>query len=110
LPHCQVLQEISKSQYLMMTSVTEGLPNVIIEAFSVGTPVISTNVGGVSEIVTDKVNGFLIGFNPEKNIEIISNILDLSQGKYLEIRCNAIKRAEKFTVEKSIEKLNEIIY
>ncbi len=43
-----------------LTSISEGLPNVILEAFSWAVPVVSTDVGGVSEIVQDGKNGFLV--------------------------------------------------
>ncbi|MEL7357658.1 MAG: glycosyltransferase [Cyanobacteria bacterium J06560_6] len=35
----------------------EGMPRVIVEAFSVGTPVISSNLGAMSTMITHKVNG-----------------------------------------------------
>lgn len=49
-----------KINYLFLTSVTEGMPCVILEALNNGIPIISTNVGGVSEIIIDGYNGFLI--------------------------------------------------
>lgn len=39
---------------------TEGMPTVISEAFSSGTPVIATNVGGISDVVKHYENGILI--------------------------------------------------
>lgn len=44
---------------LLLTSLTEGLPMVILEAFAMSLPVVATNVGGVAEIVEHGVNGFL---------------------------------------------------
>jgi len=44
----------------VLTSLWEGLPNVIMEAMCARLPVISTNVGGVSELITDGENGFLV--------------------------------------------------
>ena len=42
------------------SSHTEGLPNVILEAFAAGVPVVATAVGGTREIVDDGINGLLI--------------------------------------------------
>jgi glycosyltransferase involved in cell wall biosynthesis len=42
-----------------LSSVYEGMPITIIEAFSAGLPVISTAVGGVVDMIEDNVNGFL---------------------------------------------------
>jgi glycosyltransferase involved in cell wall biosynthesis len=44
---------------LLITSQSEGLPLVIYESFYHKTPVISTNVGGISEIIEDNINGLL---------------------------------------------------
>ena len=50
---------IPQLDFLMLTSISEGVPNVIYEAFYHKTPVISTNVGGIPEIVTHMENGLL---------------------------------------------------
>ncbi|MGC9195020.1 MAG: glycosyltransferase [Syntrophobacteraceae bacterium] len=43
-----------------MTSLSEGLPNAVMEAMSAGLPIIATNVGGIPELLTDGVDGLLI--------------------------------------------------
>ncbi|HNQ26607.1 MAG TPA: glycosyltransferase [Aquaticitalea sp.] len=48
---------------LALVSETEGLPVVIMEAFSASVPVIATDVGGVSELVNTD-NGVLLAPNP----------------------------------------------
>jgi glycosyltransferase involved in cell wall biosynthesis len=44
----------------LLTSVREGMPLVIIEAMACALPVVSTNVGGIRDIVKDGSNGFLV--------------------------------------------------
>ncbi|WP_299758430.1 glycosyltransferase [uncultured Pontibacter sp.] len=44
---------------LVMSSKWEGLPNAILEAMSFELPVISTNVGGVKDLISDGHNGIL---------------------------------------------------
>ena len=39
---------------------TEGMPNVVLEAFAAGVPVVSTAVGGAPEVVEEGVSGFLV--------------------------------------------------
>jgi colanic acid/amylovoran biosynthesis glycosyltransferase len=62
---------------LILVSETEGLPVVIMEAFSASIPAIATDVGGVSELVNQN-NGILLKSNPEiyeiaKAIETLAN-------------------------------------
>lgn len=53
----------------LMTSQSEGVPGVIYESFYHKTPVISTNVGGIPEIIEDNINGLL---TPKHSPELLS--------------------------------------
>jgi glycosyltransferase involved in cell wall biosynthesis len=45
---------------LCLTSDSEGMPNAVLEAMSVGCPVIATRVGGIPELIKDYENGLLV--------------------------------------------------
>jgi len=45
---------------MVLPSLTEGIPNVILEAFAYKTPVVATAVGGVPELVIDGETGWLV--------------------------------------------------
>lgn len=44
----------------VQASSTEGLPNVVLEAAAAALPIVATDVGGTSEIVTAELNGILV--------------------------------------------------
>jgi glycosyltransferase involved in cell wall biosynthesis len=51
---------LGSADVVVSTSHTEGLPLSLLEAFAHGVPVVATDVGGVSELVTHEVNGLLV--------------------------------------------------
>lgn len=74
------VKRILCSQYFDLfvnLSETEGIPVSIMEAQSVGIPVLATNVGGTSEIV-NKENGFLVdkNFDVRDVVSIIENYFE----------------------------------
>jgi glycosyltransferase involved in cell wall biosynthesis len=58
---------------LLLLSDFEGLPLTVLEAMRVGVTCICTDVGAVSEAVTDEENGFLV--NPETAVQDCVSIL-----------------------------------
>jgi glycosyltransferase involved in cell wall biosynthesis len=60
-----------------LTSITEALPYVILEAGQAGLPIIASAVGGIPEIITDMENGILIRpKEPEEIQKAISFLLN----------------------------------
>ena len=59
----ELLQQMQQSLFTLVPSrFYENLPNTILESFACGRPVIATNLGSISEIVQDKVNGLLFSY------------------------------------------------
>lgn len=54
------------SDIVVLTSRNEGTPVSLIEAMAAGKPVVSTNVGGVKDVVSDGITGFVTPSNNEK--------------------------------------------
>jgi glycosyltransferase involved in cell wall biosynthesis len=55
---------LAASDIVILTSDNEGMPLSLIQAGMAGKPVVSTNVGSVSEIVIEGSSGFITDFNP----------------------------------------------
>jgi len=72
--HDVALEYIAKIQVLVITSKWEGFPLLPIEAMHLSVPVVSTPVGGVTEIINGNDTG-LIGDTPEKLADCVSRLL-----------------------------------
>lgn len=70
---------ISHASALLLPSLVEGLPGVILEAMYNKTPVVAYDVGGVSEVITNNKTGKLIVFNDE--ISFSNAVLELKNNK-----------------------------
>lgn len=56
----RLAQEIYDSRALVLFSHEETLPTIIAQALAMGKPALSSNVGGVADMITDGENGFLV--------------------------------------------------
>ena len=70
----EVRRHIVAGRILVLPSFAEGLPMVIMEAFAVGRPVISTYIAGIPELVRPGENGWLV---PSGNVdELVTSLAD----------------------------------
>ncbi len=76
ISHGDLPDYYNKLKLLVLPSYTEGLPNVVIEAMSCGTPVLVTSVGAIPDIVLDGFTGFILkNTSPESIAENIVRVL-----------------------------------
>jgi glycosyltransferase involved in cell wall biosynthesis len=92
----EILQEVDAA---ILASHEEGLPNAVLEAMAAGLPVIATDVGGVSELVTDGIEGLLVA--PSSPRELARAIERLRRDAPLRARLgqNGRRRAASFRWE-----------
>jgi glycosyltransferase involved in cell wall biosynthesis len=69
----------NRASMFMISSFHEGIPMVILESLACGTPVISTNVGGIEELISDNKMCFVI--NNRDPIEFSNLILSVKKNK-----------------------------
>jgi glycosyltransferase involved in cell wall biosynthesis len=115
-PHIRFLGERSDIARIMCAadihvsaSHTEGLPNNILEAMSVGRPLIATAVGGVSEIVVHGHTGLLVPAHDPAAIG--AALLDLAFDPRRRAEMGAAARklvASTFKVERSASALADV--
>ena len=101
---------ILKSRLFLLTSLSEGLPMVLLEAMSYGIPCIAFRTkSGVSDIIDDNRNGFIIdNRNKEKYIEKIDELMN-NKELINEFSKNSIEKAKQFTSKEIIKKWKEVL-
>lgn len=109
VPHDKVGSLYDEADILVLPSYAEGMPMSILEAIGKGLPIISTNVGGIPEVVIDGSNGFII--NPG-DIEALSEKLEMliSDASLREEmgRNGLLLAGEKFSIDKIFSQLKEL--
>lgn len=93
---------MSQLDFIVLSSLWEGLPLTPIEAYSVGKTVIGTSVDGTPEIIRDKVDGYLV--EPKNSKDLAEKMIYLIE--HPKIRQALERKAlERYNEEFSFEKL-----
>lgn len=72
----EAMTRLKESDLLVIPSRMESIPQVIKEAFYLRIPIVSTNVGGIPELISHNENGYLVAPNdPEKLAQAINLVL-----------------------------------
>lgn len=84
-------------------SLRDGMPNALLEAMACEKAVVATSVGGVTEVIKDRENGFIV---PVKDAESLSKaIIELLDNESL--RCT-LGKAARATIQKEYTLQNEL--
>lgn len=100
---------LSATNIFTLFSKWEGLPLSIIEAMYAGKPVISNDVGGISELITHEINGFLINdFDINKTADYLEVLLkDNTLLKDMGL-LNMSKGKERFSLDKMVKEYDNL--
>ena len=97
------------SDAIVLTSANEGTPVSVIEAQAAGKPVVSTDVGGVRDVVTDGVSGFVV---PPGDIDAVADRLHrLAEDPELRARLGAagVSARERYSVPRLVHDV-DVLY
>ncbi|MFH0709988.1 MAG: glycosyltransferase [Pseudomonadota bacterium] len=102
----EVLKTLREYDVLILPSYIEGYPGVIIEALSIGLPIIATTLKGIKEMVDESCTVFVA---PKNTPELKNAILHFDQTNYPEFSYHACQHFEKFDSEIQTAKFINII-
>ncbi len=107
-PQEEVLPVFSSLDLFVLPSLNEGMGRVIVQAMAMGKPVVATRVGGVPDLITDGVNGFLVPPKDEHSLaQAIIKILR-NPSLRLEMGKRGKERAQEFSLENMIKKIENL--
>ncbi|MDD2935633.1 MAG: glycosyltransferase family 4 protein, partial [Candidatus Pacebacteria bacterium] len=100
-----LLKQIKASDIFVLNTGYEGLSHQLLEVMSVGTPIITTNVGGNPELIKDEREGLLIDYNNKEQLK--EAILRLSKKRVFadKLTANAKEKLKHFDEEKMLDEL-----
>lgn len=98
--HKRVLELMSEMDLLLLPSRNEGWPCVVLEAYSVGTPVLGSGNGGVPEAIDNK--NFIV--SEEDFVQSFSNkVIDFINNKIQFNSDDLISRASNYTWDRLVD-------
>ena len=106
----EVRKYLQQTDIFVMSSFAEGIPVVLMEAMGAGVPVVATQIAGVSELVEDGVNGYLVP--PGDAVSLAQNIEKLLTNYKLRAAFGTAGRAKvekDFNIHHEVARLHNLM-
>jgi glycosyltransferase involved in cell wall biosynthesis len=106
-----VKQLLGVFDLFILPSLSEGLPNAVLEAMACSNPVVATAVNGVVEVVEDGKTGFLVPpADPARMADAVIKMLGSPENLKVMGKYGRERVATHFSVEQQISKFEELYY
>jgi glycosyltransferase involved in cell wall biosynthesis len=104
---CNPYPYIKNSDFFILPSQSEAYPLVINEALALQKPIISTNVGGIPEMIDDGKDGILVNFDENEIFEAMKKFLTEPE-LVKKITEGTLNADEKFDEKKIYQQVTEV--
>lgn len=108
LDAAEVAAQMAAADILVMTSLHEGLPMVAVEALQHGLAIVGSDIGGLHDVITDGVNGFLCALTPGAFSARLRELL-AEDNRLLAARRASLKKAVDFALEKTLGTYEQVL-
>lgn len=105
-----IFEHMRNLDVLVLTSRSEGVPYVILEAMCMGIPIISTKVGGIDNVLENEKTALLVEKNDVKGIEEAMLKLIENPALRCELSSNAMKKVEAYSIERMATETMKLYY
>ena len=99
---------LKEADFFIHPSLRESYPMVILENMILNKPIISTNVGGIPEIIDNKIDGILVNYNKNEIFDAMKNFLTDSH-LVEKIKNGTKKSSEKFDEHQIYQQVTEVL-
>lgn len=104
-----VADVVAAADVFCLSSVWEGIPLAAQEAISLGTPIVSTDVGGMSELITDRRSGRLVPVGDAAALaDAIDEVCASPETRRSYVAQARADLAERFSTDKMLARLQEL--
>jgi glycosyltransferase involved in cell wall biosynthesis len=105
-PHERLYPLMKHARLLAVPSLIDNLPNVMLEAMAMGTPVVGTYGTSIDEVVVNGINGFLV---PPGNVDSLGRVLREAWNRQdlVDLAESARKTADRFSPNNTVTALLE---
>lgn len=104
-----VADHIAAADVFALSSVWEGIPLAAQEAIMLGAPVVATAVGGLPELIVDRVSGRLVPANkPIELADALSHVLASPEGARRYAKEAKTRLLERFSTERMLDRLKAV--
>ncbi|ARN79298.1 colanic acid biosynthesis protein [Nonlabens spongiae] len=106
----EVFKKIQDSELFLLPSLEEGIANVAVEAMALGTPVISTDCGGMKELIESGKEGWIVPvYDINAMAETVTAFAKASPEKIAQIKLAARRKVEhQHNEEKMVTDMNTL--
>ena len=98
---------LNAADLLLLTSFSEGSPQIIKEAMACNCPIVATDVGDIKEVISNTESCYITSFNPKDVSNKIMKVLEVK--KRTNGRENIMKLDNRFIAKKIISIYNKIL-
>ena len=105
----EVRNRLQEADVFLLSSLSEGISNAVLEAMACGLPVVTTDCGGMTEAVTDGVEGLVVPVrDPEAMAAALARLASEAKLSHHLGQAARQRILQEFTLDRQIEKFIEL--
>lgn len=102
LPQAELLEYIRASDIFVLNTGYEGLSHQLLEVMALGTPIVTTDIGGNPELIEHNKDGLLVDYNDSDALTAAIRELNTNSELRQKVSTNAQKKVRSFSVERML--------